>query len=278
MGVAFLPDGRQARPYAADNLLKVWDVSTGKEVRSIGGKHGSLWVLAVSPDGRRALCYEPNPRPEPGGVCHVWDVESGQRDRGTRIEPTNHGIVAFAFKPGGRQAVSADERRPTDSWDLPSGKAVPLIPGGEEEVKTFFSPDGRWALTWSHRDEWKLSMRDLTTKKVVWHRPLERFTDLDLVFTPDGSRVLVGAKGKREMINCATGKTVLTLEPHPARPGVGAFTPDGKSILLGGGFTGRFRWGPGGSVTDTHTLLLWDAQTGRLLRTLTMPPDREPEK
>ena len=52
--VAFSPDGRLALMGSDDNTLRLWDVSTGKEIRTFAG-HTS-WVTSVtfSPDGRLA--------------------------------------------------------------------------------------------------------------------------------------------------------------------------------------------------------------------------------
>ena len=49
------PDGRRAVSASADKTLKIWDLATGHEVRTLSGH--SNWVLsvAVTPDGRRAV-------------------------------------------------------------------------------------------------------------------------------------------------------------------------------------------------------------------------------
>lgn len=52
--VAFSPDGRYALSGGGNGTLKLWDVSTGKEIRTFIGH--TDWVRSVfSPDGRYAL-------------------------------------------------------------------------------------------------------------------------------------------------------------------------------------------------------------------------------
>jgi WD40 repeat protein len=59
--LAFSPDGRllvtgsQARvkgkPWEVVRMVRVWEVATGKEVRSFRGHDGPINAVAVSPDG-----------------------------------------------------------------------------------------------------------------------------------------------------------------------------------------------------------------------------------
>ncbi|WP_439620614.1 WD40 repeat domain-containing protein [Gemmata sp.] len=67
-GVGFLPDGNVLTA-GLDGTARVWDASTGREVRSFNWGVGKVWVAAVSPDG--ALCAAGS---EDGHVV-VWDVD-----------------------------------------------------------------------------------------------------------------------------------------------------------------------------------------------------------
>jgi len=53
--VAFSPDGRYALSGSFDNTLKLWEVSTGREIRTFTGHSGSIYSVAFSPDGKYAL-------------------------------------------------------------------------------------------------------------------------------------------------------------------------------------------------------------------------------
>ena len=50
-GVAFSPDSRQAATCGQDGAVLLWDVETGRQIRSFPGHVGSFLSVAFSPDG-----------------------------------------------------------------------------------------------------------------------------------------------------------------------------------------------------------------------------------
>ena len=69
--VAFSPDGKLVLAGCMDNVLRVFELSTGKE-RKLEGHTQQLHGAAFTPDGRRILSagYDRTVR--------LWDVESGK--------------------------------------------------------------------------------------------------------------------------------------------------------------------------------------------------------
>ena len=73
--MAVSPDGRRAVSASDDKTLKVWDLESGRELRTLQGH--SDWVngVAVSPDGRRAVSASDDK------TLKVWDLETGRELR-----------------------------------------------------------------------------------------------------------------------------------------------------------------------------------------------------
>ena len=93
--VAFSPDGHRLISCGVDQMIRVWNVETGKEVRQMS--HGdAVTDLAFFPDGRRALTASKD------STVGVWDLETGRQLRR---------IVGFANGSGASVAVSPDGRR-----------------------------------------------------------------------------------------------------------------------------------------------------------------------
>src|SRR5262249_33835873 len=72
-GIVFSPDGRRAVS-ASPRAIRLWDVSTGREVRRWGDAQGrdDFRAVAFSPDGKQVLSGGGN------GTVKLWDVETGQ--------------------------------------------------------------------------------------------------------------------------------------------------------------------------------------------------------
>ena len=50
-GLNFSPDGKQIASSGTDNLVKVWDVLTGREIRTLKGHADVVFAVSFSPDG-----------------------------------------------------------------------------------------------------------------------------------------------------------------------------------------------------------------------------------
>ncbi len=69
--VTFSPDGRYALSGSWDNTMKLWEVASGREIRTFQGHTSSISSVAFSPDGRSALSGSQN------GAIVMWDLAAG---------------------------------------------------------------------------------------------------------------------------------------------------------------------------------------------------------
>jgi WD40 repeat protein len=83
--VAFSPDGRTALSGGSDNKLMLWDIASGRELRSLTGHKEVVKSVAISPDGRFALS---------GGwddTVKLWDISEWTTPRkSARIVHAGH--------------------------------------------------------------------------------------------------------------------------------------------------------------------------------------------
>jgi WD40 repeat protein len=254
MRARWSPDGKLFSVPEGQGLnLEVWDVATGKRLRSWKGHPGRTWGYEFTPDGKTLItCGEDK-------TIRFWEVATGKKVREVAypdivglIVPSPDGsllatVAMTEVSPGVGSWPRQDSIR---LWDVKAGKEVRrLVPKGELAPKyrpgvfdVAFLPDGKAvaAITSNGVRLW-----DPTTGKELWT-------------VPGGGRALTFSP-KGETLAVANGPSVRLLEAR-----------SGKEVPLGGGY----RWGVrfvaatgDGSVVATAAFggpfRLWDAATGR---------------
>nr|VFK63165.1 MAG: WD domain-containing protein, G-beta repeat-containing protein [Candidatus Kentron sp. TUN] len=206
--VQFSPDGRTLLSANAtdDNLFKLWDVETGKTIRTFQGYSGRVFSVAFSPDGRTALSGSFD------NTLKLWEVASGRELR--TFKGHSGAVYSVAFSPDGRSILSGNNHKTLKLWEVASGREIRTLQGHSGSVwSVAFSPDGRMALSGS-RDN-TLKHWDLASGREL--RTLEGHagTVRSVAFSPDGRSILSGSDDDTLKIwSAASGKVIRTLKGH----------------------------------------------------------------
>ncbi len=113
IAVAVTPDGRHAVSACFDKTVKIWDVGTGKIVRTLSGH--SAWVssITIAKNGSQALSSSYDK------TLKLWDL---QLDKELLTLAGHSGSVTRAvFSSDGTEAISASTDRTIKLWDLKTG-------------------------------------------------------------------------------------------------------------------------------------------------------------
>ncbi|MDP4511847.1 WD40 repeat domain-containing protein [Nonomuraea turcica] len=146
--VALSSDGRMLATGGADGVARLWDIRTGKTVRTLPEHGKGITAVAFSPDGRTLATGGAD------GVARLWDIRTGKTVR--TLPEHGKGITAVAFSPDGRTLATGGADGVARLWDIRTGKTVLTLAG--ERVRTLpehgkgitavaFSPDGRTLAT-----------------------------------------------------------------------------------------------------------------------------------
>jgi WD40 repeat protein len=265
--VAFSPDGRQALSGSYDKTVKLWDLATGDEIRSIGHSN-AVNSVAFSPDGKQALSTADD------GI-NLWELPSGKA-----ILKIGRGSFHQAvFSPDGRQALGLAYN--LSAFDISSGKLVRRFDSiasnpNLETIQTAFSPDGSRIVSGGNVTE----IWEVTTGRGMLRVP-EGTGITSIAFSSDGSKILSGHLDKTvKLLDADTGKLIRSFTGHTGFIKSVALSRDGKQALSLGsdseGALGKFADGllkeiGYSSKLKNDTIRLWDIATGEVIRTLEHP-------
>ncbi|MCK4900349.1 MAG: WD40 repeat domain-containing protein, partial [Anaerolineales bacterium] len=265
MAVMFSPDGRMALSGSGagdrvndtshiditpemDLSMRLWDLSTGEEMRRFEGHDHSVVVLTFGPDGRTAISGSHD------GSLILWDLETGKILQHMVNEEQEAGLIrvtALAYSPDGRRALASSDFT-VNLWDLETGQMIYTLGSYNSSVtKVAFSPNGRYGASIDQAGE--LRIWDLETGEMV--------SDLknnvgysELEYSPDGQYIISGLfdVGLWSLTN---GAEVRQFVHGGALPDV-AYSPDGRTAIA----VERFQ--------DLH---LWDLDAGNKILHIDLP-------
>jgi len=289
INAAFSPDGRFFSTLDNWGTLTLWEVSSGRMIRTIkDGLQGSgkITRFAFSPDSRfiltwnkegyitlsdvstgreiktfekhsdkvECLVYSPDGRfaltGHNNGSLALWEIQTGRVVK--RFEGHADKILSVAYSPDGHYALCGSADRTVKLWNAASGQLIRTYRGHVADVTSVaFSPDGRLALSGSNDNTSKLW--DISRGHAVKTLRGHTGSVTSVAFSPDGRFVMSGSKDETlKLWNIATGREIRTFKGHTHWVSSVAFSPDGRRALSG---------------SNDNTLRLWDVTTGREIST-----------
>jgi Tol biopolymer transport system component len=237
----FSPDGRNL--LTGDNAVaRLWDVATGEEIREFAGHTAFIDSLVFSPDGRFVLSSSGDK------TARMWDVETGQEIR--QFVGHTATVLTVAFSPDGRYALSGSEDGIPRMWDVETGEEIRRFTGHRNGVFVAFSPNGRYVATGS----WDSTVRlwdAATGNELRQFQPSGQAAEVG--FSSNGRYLVSSGTNAVRQYNVETGETIREYTAPGSRTLIYAnFSPDDRYVLA--------------SARDNKLALLWDAETGELVR------------
>ena len=305
--VAFSPDGRLVASGGGDHLVKLWQASTGRELRTFQGHTDFVESVQFSPDGHLIASAGSD------GTVRLWDVDEGQLVRMWSVERrpiTGHVVTAprvsgqVVFSRDGRSLVSAGSLGAIQVWDVATGRELKTLSTDQAtfEMAQSMAVNGKNQLLAIGYMDGTIRIWDTVTWREA--RTLVGHTNLvdDVAFSPDGYWLASASRdGTVKVWDVKTGREFRSLGQRESDPGsiagqakqvsAVAFSPNEQWLALGddsgiqmwnflsdqqaqpflanSGWIGALMFSPDGRsvVSGGAELAAWDPETGRLLTT-----------
>jgi uncharacterized caspase-like protein len=199
ISVAFSPDGKRGLSAGgSDGLLKLWDIETGRVLRSFSDTE-RLWPVAFSPDGTRVTSGAKD------GRVSLWDAASGRLVR-TFAAHTDW-VTTIAFSRDGSRMLTGSLDKTVKLWEPSTGRLRCTLSGQSDDVRSaVFARGGRWVVS-GHSDGVVRIWDTAGCRRLA-----------SLIATPDGTWIAITPEGffagspkGGEMLNVVRGLDVFTI-------------------------------------------------------------------
>src|SRR5258706_3440148 len=141
IAVAVSPDSNYVATGSRDKSAKLWELSTGREVRSFLGHEASVNGLDFSRDGKFLITSSGDK------TARIWEVETGKEIYSTGLEEDY--VTDVTFSPDNRFFVVCGYSDTARVIDFKTKTTIASIPVNPDKSRGYgtqvaISPDGQW--------------------------------------------------------------------------------------------------------------------------------------
>ncbi len=237
-------DGETALTGNADNSMELWEVKTGRLLRTFSGHRQPVNSVSLSGDGCMALS---------GGednTLKLWEIPGGRCVR--TFTGHTQAVTCVALSRDGRMALSGSRDATLRLWETATGRCSGVFKGHTNTVTgVSLHPGGRAALSGSQ--DRTLRLWDLNSGRCL--RAFEGHAGpvTSIALPSKGARALSGSQDNTlKYWDLNTGRCLRTFTGHAQAVTSVTLSGEGDTAL---------------SASRDRTLRLWGTANGRCLRT-----------
>jgi WD40 repeat protein len=275
--VAYAPDGQTLASGGLDRLVRIWDIETGRLLRSLRGHTDDIRAILFTADGQTLITGSED------RTIRFWNPKTGEPTK-LLFTRYDHSVCSLSLSPDGLMLARGSHNKDIKIWEVTTGTELMTLLGKDAydhhwSVCVAFSPDGihlasgndigkirLWEVLPNgeekllHDGHWQEIPDDSTEQRGYFVEDDGGFQKaMDywigaMTFTPDGKILITGSRDTTiKFFEMPQLNEIRTLRGHQGWVRALAVSPDGRVLVSG---------------SDDHTIRFWDIATGRLIRTL----------
>ena len=244
LSISFSPDGQTLASGSRDKTIRLWDVGTGKHLKTLKGHKGSVTSVSFSPDGKTLVSGSTDQ------TVRLWDLHRKPRfwdvikDSHLKIFKGHTGaVLSVSFSPDGKTLASGGSDGAVRLWHADTGTLLKASTGHIGSVEcVHFSPDGKTLASGCVGGAVRLWSTNTGNLLKAFHTHTGAV--LSVSFSPNGKQIAsLDTSHSIRLWSADTGNLLKILKGHKGSVLSISFSPDGETLV---------------SSSEDGTLLKWN--------------------
>ena len=119
LSISFNPDGKLLASGSYDKTIKLWEVPSGKLIKTLEGHEADVKSVSFSPDGKLLASGSKDK------TIKLWEVPSGKLIK--TLKGHKNWVKSVSFSPDGKLLASGSYDKTIKLWEVPSGKLLSVF-------------------------------------------------------------------------------------------------------------------------------------------------------
>jgi WD40 repeat protein len=252
IAVAISPDSNYVATGSRDKSAKLWELGSGREVRSFLGHEASVNSLDFSRDGKYLITSSGDK------TVRIWETSTGKEI--FKLQPDNERLTDVALSSDGKFFVTGGYGDSARVYDFQSKKLLARIAVNPDKGRGYgisiaISPDNKW-IGFGEDNRVATVYRTSDWQQVYKFEFAEGWCGgcyTALVFSPDKKHFFMGShNGPVKKYNLQNGQLIHQLNDKAEELRSIAISQDGKKLL----------------VADDKQVIIYDADSGKEIQTI----------